>query len=380
MNNMVELRFNYYKFIELIRKIQLNTLILILFAFCLNAQNRSFSFQHYGPEEGLSNANVFSVKQDKHHILYLATENGVYHFDGYNFSKIKPKTPLKSNFIRNISFDATDHLLIVNRREGIYRYDNLTNDVSLVKELKFTNSVDEILTDSLYEYSLTDQISVTIIEKRTGNIIEDEVRKQNNSNQAFAIYKTAQKEILIGRTDGLYKFVNGKQVRINIGRSYPVYSITQDSKGLIYLGSDNLIICLENNNIKKTIAVKTQKTSSFFIANNIASVSRLVVDKYERIWFTNTPDDNLYVIENNITYDAFDLLGIDKVLINCLYKDSDDHIWIGTFNDGVYLIQNPHLQNFSFSFNRKNSLVQCAAFLEKSIVVGTDNGLFIFDN
>jgi ligand-binding sensor domain-containing protein len=98
-----------------------------------------------------------------------------------------------------------------------------------------------------------------------------------------------------------------------------------------------------------------------------------------KLWFTNNPDDNLYLIDNNITYDAFDLLGIDKVLINCIFKDTDDHIWIGTFNDGVYFIQNPQLQNISFTSGRKILPVSSASFIEKSIVVGTNNGLFIFD-
>ena len=65
------------------------SILLFIFALKIVGQNRSFSFQHYGPEEGLSNANVFAIKQDQNHILYLATENGVYDFDGYNFTKIK---------------------------------------------------------------------------------------------------------------------------------------------------------------------------------------------------------------------------------------------------------------------------------------------------
>ena len=98
------------------------------FALLSSAQNRSFSFQHYGPEDGLSNANVFAIKQDKNHILYLATENGVYNFDGYKFEKIKPKTPLKSNYIRNIGFNLNNNLVIINRREGIYEYDKQKNE------------------------------------------------------------------------------------------------------------------------------------------------------------------------------------------------------------------------------------------------------------
>lgn len=354
-------------------------LILLLFgALFINAQNRSFSFQHYGPEEGLSNSNVFSIKQDKFNILYLATENGVYNFDGYNFSKINPKTPLKSNYIRNIAFSDNNDLIIINRREGIYSFEKNKNEVTKLN-LNFKNSVDELLFDSVYYYSLTEQISISVINKKTGEELKDEIKVKDNNNQAFTIYKTKSNKIFVGRTDGLYQMINGLQVKQNLGKTFPVYSITEALNGDVYLGSDNAIYVVSGNNIKQTIAVKTQKISSFYLANTVASVSKLIVDKYNRIWFTNTPDDNLYVIENNITYDVFNLLGIDKVLINSIFKDSDDHIWLGTFNDGVYLIQNPHLQNISFSSARKNSSVSCAAFVNKQVVVGTDNGLYIFD-
>ncbi|MES2133654.1 MAG: histidine kinase [Bacteroidota bacterium] len=342
------------------------------------SQSRSFSFQHYGPEDGLSNTNVQAIKQDKNDIVYLATENGVYDFDGYNFSKIKPKTILKSNAIRNIGFNKANNLIIINSRAGIYEYTKKNNDAKLLDSLKF-NSVDELIIDDKYSFSLTAQIKITVIDRRTGKTIEDEIKKADNANQAFAIFKTKQNTILIGRSDGLYRFENGKQIKIPFKKPFPVYSITQDTTGIVYLGSDNSIVCLNSTTVEKIIPVKTQKTNNFFAANNTAHVSKLVVDKYHRIWFTNNPDDNLYVIENNITYDAFDLLGIDKVLINCIYKDTDDNIWIGTFNDGIYFIQNPQFQNISFTSDRKILPVNCATFVGNNIVAGTNNGLFIYD-
>lgn len=357
-------------------------LLFIAFAIAglvAKSQIRSFSFQHYGPEEGLSNTNVFAIKQDKNNIIYLATENGVYNFDGYDFNKIKPVNPLKSNYIRNIGFDQSNQLLIINRREGIYQYNKLTNLVSLLKELNFPNSVDELVYDDDYYYALTDQISVSSINRKTGKVTEDEVKSSENENQAFALFKTSRNVVLLGRSDGLYQFENGKQIKLPLGNKLPVYSIAEDSEGMLYLGSDNAILCVKDNKIVKRIPVKTQKASSFFGLNNSAHVSKLIIDKYNRIWFTNFPDDNLYLIENNITYDAFDLLGIDKVLINCIYKDTDDHIWIGTFNDGVYFIQNPAFHNISFTSGRKILPVNCAAIIENNIVVGTLNGMFIFD-
>lgn len=347
-----------------------------LFALTSWSQSRSFSFQHYGPEDGLSNTNVLAIKQDKNNILYLATENGIYHFDGYNFGKIKPNTILRSNNIRNIDFNQKNNLIIINRIAGIYEYNKKSNEAKLLDSLKF-NTVDELIVSKDYYFSLTDQIKVTAIERKTGKTIEDEVKKVDYSNQAFAIFKTKQNTILIGRSDGLYRFEKGRQIKIPFKKPFPVYAITQDTSGILYLGSDNAIVCLNSTTVEKVIPVKTQKVNNFFPGNNFTRVNKVIVDKYKRIWFST--DDNLYVIENGITYDAFDLLGIDKVVINCLYKDSDDNIWIGTFNDGVYFIQNPLFLNTSFTSDGKILPVSCAAFVDNQVAVGTNNGLFIYD-
>lgn len=342
------------------------------------SQKRAFAFQHYGPEEGLSNTNIFAVKQDKNHILYMASQNGVYSYDGYNFSKIKPKSALKSNFIRNIDFDEKGNLIIINRREGIYRYNKADNDVELLDKLNFNDAVDELLYDSAYYYSLTDQISVGTLNRKTYTFTGDEIKKISKANQAFAIYKTRKNKVYVGRSDGLYEFVNGRQQRISLGKTFPVFSVTEDAEGVLYLGSRNAIYCVIDHEVVKTIPVKTKPAASIFGFAD-SDVSKLVVDRFGKIWFTVQPEDNLYMVENGMLYDAFDLLGLDKVVINCIYKDVDDNIWVGTFNDGAYFIQNPHLQNTSFLADRKILPVTCGDFVDQHLAIGTRNGFFLYD-
>lgn len=353
-------------------------IVVIILSLSAKGQNRSFSFQHYGPEDGLSNTNIFSIKQNAHHVIHMATENGVYEFDGYKFEKIKPKA-LQSNSIRNIGFNEENNLLIVTQREGIYEYFKKKNEASIIKYLKFNQATDELVIQGEYAYSLNFQNSVSIINLKNGLKYEDEIKKTEKDNRALAIYKTSKQQILVGRSNGLYELKGGKQIKIGLVENQPIYVITEDKDGYIYMGSNNKIFCLKDNEMIQTIPVLIPKTNNFFSATGVSEINKLVVDKFNRIWFTNTPDDNLYLIENNITYDAFDLLGIDKVLINCLYKDVDDHIWIGTFNDGVYFIQNPQFQNISFTSNRKILTVLNASFVNNHLLVGTNNGLFIYD-
>ena len=356
---------------------------MIISASFVTAQNRSFSYQHFGPEDGLSNTNVFSIKQDINDLIYLATENGIYQFDGYNFKKIKPINMLNFSDVRNIGFDESNNLIVINRNSGVYLYNSNLNNINKYPSLNINNSIDELIIDSLYNYSLTEQISVTLQNKKTGEIIEDEIRKLFKSkkldNQAFTIFKSSQQKIYVGRTDGLYEIINGRQIKINIDKKITVNSITEDKDGVLYLGSDNAIYLVKENKIIKTITVVAPKKNSFFNFNNVTHVNKIIIDKYKRIWYTMSPDDNLYLHENSKNYDVFDLLGIDKVLINTIYKDTDDNIWIGTFNDGVYFIQNPLFTNITFTSGRKILPITSSVFIDKHITVGTNNGLFIID-
>ena len=86
--------------------------LFILLSCQFKAQDKSFTYQHYGPEEGLNNTNVWAIKQGGDGLMYFATQNGVYTYDGYNFVKLKARN-LKSNYIRNISFNK-GNLLISN--------------------------------------------------------------------------------------------------------------------------------------------------------------------------------------------------------------------------------------------------------------------------
>ncbi len=343
------------------------------------AQNRNFSFQHYGPEEGLSNTNVFAIKQSKNNLLYFATENGVYEFDGYLFSEIKPKTFIKSNDIRNLEFTKKNDLIIINRSSGVYQYNKLQNTAEKLNQLNFKNSVDELIITDTFAYSLTDQISVNTIELAPQKQFDDNIKERDNGNQAYAIYKAKNNRVYVGRTDGLYVIEKGVQTKLNLSKKISVYSITENSNNELVLGGDDAIYVCKDNQLIKTIPITLKNPSSFFNLNASARISKLITDKYNRIWFSTYPDDNLYLIENNKTYDVFELLSTEKLLINCLFKDSDDNIWLGTFNDGVYLIQNPAFQNISFNSGRKNLQVTSSQFINNQIAVGTENGLYLFD-
>lgn len=351
-------------------------LVLAGFVSFLSAQNKSFTFQHYGPEDGLSSSNVQAIRQHSSSLMYMATQNGVYTFDGYNFLKLKTGN-LRSNFIRNINFDG-DALMIVNREEGVYRYDPATKAVSEDKNLKF-KTVDELVIAGDYAYSLTDQISVSVRNVKTSSLSGDKIREKDPDNQAFCIFKTKSGEVLVGRKNGLYRYNNGEPEKIAGLKNISVYAITENKEGKLVLGSDNKIIILNDLKIEKELSPKFKTTSRTFLFTGEQKINKLLVDRYNRYWFTSYPETNLYVYENNAVSDVFELLDVAPTLISCLYKDKNENIWVGTYSDGVYFIQNPFFTNTSFAFNQGNLTVNEIAIKDDIIFAATNNGLYSYN-
>ena len=195
----------------------------------------------------------------------------------------------------------------------------------------------------------------------------------------YCIYKTQSGEILVCRTDGLYKATNGIQEKITYIKNIKICSISQSKDGSLLLGSNNKIIVVKNNKIEKEIIPVYNSKSNTIQFDGEKNISKIITDNYGRIWFTSFPDENLYLYQNNTVYNIFEILDIPPSLINCLVKDSKQNIWVGTFNDGVYLIQNSFFNSFNFSFKNKNLNINQVNLINDLLIVSTNNGLYGLD-
>lgn len=355
--------------------------LFLIFIFCaafFQAQNKSYTYQHYGPEDGLSNSTILSIKQAPNGLMNMVTPNGIYTYDGYNFTKLKTGK-YKSNSIRNINFDL-NKLLIINREEGIFGYDPEKKNADKIENLKFKRPVDELLIVGDYAYHLTDEITVGCLNLKTGVYTSDEVRKNDNINPAYCLFKTSEGKVLVGRSNGLFEFKGSSLEKVgDLKKDVPVYSICEDKDHRLILGSSNEIFILKGFKTQKIISPKFKAKAKTFFLSGDKKITKLSVDKYNRYWFTANPDNNLYMYEDNTLFDIFELLNISTNLINCITKDNNENIWVGTFSDGVYFIQNPFLDNFTLNYNKKNLSVSELCLKDNWAVTATNNGLFAYN-
>ena len=354
--------------------------VLVLFVrFTAHTQNVYFPVYHYGSENGLVHLNVLSVQQDKNKILYAVTQGGVYEYAGQMFQRKQEYTELKN--IRNIDFNDTT-VWLIHREKGLY-YVRHKHIYPFFSKSPFTHPSDKIILHPQYCYNYTDQISVEIYDYKNNIYSNDSLVLKDNSNQAFCI-QSIRHTLLVGRKKGLYILENSTQKLLPQYAHIPVFSMFHDSiHHQLYIGSSGKILIADDQNyrIQKEIPVKIDllSKSKLFLFQMERNISKIVVDKYSRIWFCTQPDDNLYLLENNQLYDVLNILNIMPTLINDIYLDNFNTLWIATFNDGLYQIASTYWQSLRFSAYQRLLNIKQIEKTRSSIFWATTNGLFYSD-
>lgn len=96
-------------------------LLLVCF-FCVTellSQHNSYSVQSFSREYGLPNTTIYSMHEDARGILWFGTENGLYWYNGYSFSRIDNTDSHLSNYITAI-IEVDKNNLLIGSREGVF--------------------------------------------------------------------------------------------------------------------------------------------------------------------------------------------------------------------------------------------------------------------
>ncbi len=351
-------------------------LIIFFLGLIAKGQSPTFNFQKLGSEDGLNNANIFNIDQHPNGMMYFTTQNGIYYYDGYFFNKLEIDS-LKSNALLGATIKNAEELYLSIGGEGIAKYHFGNKNYKPMNALRIQdNNADDFIIDNDYAYLLTWSIKLLMVDLKNNRLIQDEIKQKDNSNLAYCVYKCKDGKVLVGRRDGLYEVRAGRQVKLSVLNNTAVHAITQNQEGKLIIGSNNKLYVLNNFQIEKEIVPNYLGKGNAFQMGGEKSIDKVIADVYGRIWFTSFPNENLYLYENNQVYDVFEALDITPTLINCLFKDKSENLWIGTFNDGVYYLQNPFFSCMNFNFNNKNLNVNQVYMQQNLIVAATSNGLF----
>ncbi|MBQ4822718.1 two-component regulator propeller domain-containing protein [Aquimarina sp. MMG016] len=280
-------------------------IILIITCTPIFSQSNQTSYvvKHYGIKEGLSANYTTSVVSDHHNIKWIATENGITKYNGYDFEYVLPNEKykeLKNENIETLFIDHNNNLWIGTKSGGL---SVLNAERAIIKNYNHL----------INKGNKNDQRIISLTQENNGNI-------------------------WVGTwLDGIF-VINPEEHKLirHIQSTCVMYTMTKDQQGNIWYG---------NYDILTKYDPVTQETSEFPIKIEITD---LIDDpKRNKIWIGTAGVYNPYIYSYDKTSKQIDSIwaGTQSGFARHLALDKENRMWIGTHNHGLY-VSDSNLKNF----------------------------------
>jgi hypothetical protein len=283
-------------------------------------------FENFATSSGLKSTHINCITEDLQHIIWVATDNGLYKLNQTKFSVYFNGKKANENNIKAITPDDNGGLWIG------------TEDALL----KFEN-------EKFYEYT---------------------IQKNKNSNLISCLFKDYEHNLWIGTYAGLFKYRGNPFVSYGMGdglTSQFIYGIIRDSKNTLWVGAKNAgLFKLEKERFVQQIGVKAKNVNAIYEYKN------------GQLWLATEKGLIIYDGKNEIK--KTDATGVFKQPINCFYKDSKGNVWLGSV-DELFKYDGKKFTRYSF----KGKTAKCdvwtiAEDLKGTLWIGTYlGGLIKFD-
>lgn len=377
---------------------QLTHLILLLFISVVGfGQQKTIKFDTYSLEHGLSQSSVTGIVQDRYGFIWISTQDGINRYDGYTFKTFKnsPDKPnsIPNNYIHFLDKDESGNLWFGTNR-GIGKMDPKDYAVERISRNTFPDLNGYMFNSLTFDkegtlWALTDKNGINKINLRTKQI--ESIKSIHGNELLSSIFIDKKNTLWVGTETGQtyfseYPYKDFDEIDYNnIFIAEPINDFYQGTtgplmvltgKGLFYVDSDKkLQIYSELSEIRYGNINCVYKEDKY---------STWVGTKNEGLFLINKTDDGHQVIsqyQNNPLDDA----SIADNDISCIYEDETGIFWIGT-QQGVSKFDK-YKQGFttiSLNSDPAKGLIDYSvwSFAEDSIgntYIGTKKDLTIFN-
>ena len=368
------------------------------------------SFEMKYTNDGLAENFISEIYKSKNNIIWIGhKDGGISTIENEKISKYNLKSKVQS-LITGFSEDDKGQLWLSTQSDGIIKIspskntekhyskefaDIITNDLLVANKLMYVSS-----SSGLLVYNLNN-----------GNIELTQTKLQD-VNVSKTILKNDSSLIIGTMSEGVYEFNlhSGQLKNLNIQGDIIV-------KNLVIDGNQNLLISTINEGI---IKLDTNGVQSFYNSRNgleSDAVNECFIDREENIWIGSygngifkhsqeiftyyfTPTDDKpnevrdIIIENNVKYFAFknyvisvtnnDFGNADTIFhqptssISCMWTDSNEKVWIGTFNEGLFFFnkRNLSISKQSISEDILTNHISAIQGKDDHLWIGTLNGVY----
>ena len=291
------------------------------------------TFIPYGIEQGFNSKHIYKIAQDRGNDLVIATERGLFSFDGYEFEQIVLENENDHSFISELFIDSQGILWVGNNIGQVWRQKN--SHTKSMETLSFG------LDSEIIKFREDPQNKIWIGSRTGGISVFHRDRKKPFSKMVFteemilnSLEILDEKYALLGTNEGLdvYEFNYNEIWRSHNVDGIPHTKVTfiKKIKSHYYVGtSDEGLFVLEMD----------QENNAFRSIDHPISGEHDLVDlestKNNVLWLA-TPSHGLIQLDQEQKEYFGNSEGIESENISCLFKDQEQNLWIGTYGKGLY--------------------------------------------
>lgn len=313
------------------------------------SQQKNIRFDRFSIENGLSQSSVTGIVQDQLGYIWIATQDGLNRYDGYDFLIFKSdpadSTTIPNNYLYFLQEDQYGYLWFGTNR-GLARLNPWTFSINRINRDLIPGIRGYVFTHLGFDangtiWALSDKYGINHIDPKSKQV---EIFNSINEDMSFScLFIDQSKTLWVGTETG------------------QIYYSTTPYK------SFKTIDQIQKHPAR--INQITQSTDNALIVSSDAGAYLIREDKIMRP-----------ITENSI---------LDYIEISCAYTESEHKTWIGTQEDGLFLITRDSLGQekvFQYKTNPYNtsSIIDdniACIFEDKSGVfwIGTEKGFSKFD-
>lgn len=330
----------------------------------LEKNEKNLIVKDYNVSSGLTSNSVRKIGKSINGFLFIATYNGISLFDGKNFINYTTNNvpEIKSNNIYDFCVDK-DSVFWIATHIGIvcYNGNKFYTPPELEKMSAFTIQCIDIdksgtlwmgtTSDGLYKYKDNKLKKVTALKDIEKNIIS-------------LIFADKEGSVWIGTENGdLYRYSEKKYHKILHSEiNNGMLAAIQDNEGTLYFGTRNGLYTFKNNSVA-------------LVSKDINFINNIRQDKRGRIWLATNSGLYYYNKKTNSFATIFNKKGITNQIIQSIYFDEENIIWVGTYRKGLLQVRIGAFQNFNMSANNITQIPSSLCEIDDSTLwVGTDEG------
>ena len=375
---------------------KLKKIVIYLFFLCLGMHSafsetpEQITFSYISIKEGLSQSTVFSIDQDKRGNMWFATYDGVNKYDGYAFTVYQHNeddpNSIANDISRIVKTDSQGRVWI-GTRDGLSRYDeekDIFQNFFYEKNGKHlqVNGIEEISPEQLL---ISTPEGLIMFDIKESKFIDDSFSTAMHKTIASTLYRQGDQIYIGTSTDGLYTYsITQKTFEkvIPILGTKQIQAILQQSPTRIWVATEGAGLFLINPKTKEIKNYLHSPSNPKSISSNY--IRSLAMDSQNRLWIGTFNDLNIYH-EGTDSFASYSSNPVEngslsQRSVRSIFMDSQGGMWLGTYFGGLnyyHPIRNrfKNIRNIPYKNSLSDNVVSCIVEdKDKNLWIGTNDG------